>query len=123
MTKPQKITYYVLLSLISALFLFSGYDKLSGDPMAVSGFAQAGLPIWFMYMIGIGEVLGAIGLWIRPLFRYAYEGLFIVLVGAVGTTFAFVSPAMAILPLVVGILLGVVVWLHKKCCPSMPAKI
>ena len=114
MTKPQKITYYTLLVLVSALFLFSGISKLVAQPAAVQSFAQAGLPLWFLYAIGAGEVLGAIGLWIRPLFRYAYEGLFLVLLGAFGTTLTFVGAALALFPLAVGVALGVAVWLDRK---------
>src|ERR1700744_6391624 len=82
--------------------------------MDVAGFAAAGLPVWFMYVIGIGELAGAIGLWIPHFFRYAYEGLFLVLAGAFGTTLAFVSIPFALLPLIVAILLGILVWLHSK---------
>ncbi len=82
--------------------------------MAVAGFAKIGLPIWFMHIIGIGEILGAIGLWVRPVFRYAHEGLFLVLAGAFGTSLAFLGLAIALFPLVVAILLGIVVWLNDK---------
>ena len=118
MTKAQKITYYILLVLMTALFLFTGYDKLSGDRMAVSGFAAVGLPLWFMYAIGILEILGAVGLWFKGLFRYAYEGLFVILIGAILTTVVFMGPVLAILPLVVAIVLGVIVWLHSKGLPG-----
>jgi hypothetical protein len=114
MTKKQKIIYYVLFVIISALFLFSGVPKLLTIPMEAAGFMKIGLPLWFMHLIGIGEILGAIGLWVRPVFRYAYEGLFLVLAGAFGTTLVFMGFAMAIFPLVVAILLGIVVWLHSK---------
>jgi len=114
MTKKTKITYYVLLVIVCAVFLMACIPKLLGQPMVVSGFAQAGLPVWFMYCIGIGELLGVIGLWTRRFFRYAYEGLFIVLGGAIGTTIAFQSLTFALLPLVVAIILGIVVRLHNK---------
>jgi hypothetical protein len=114
MTKKQKIIYYVLLVVISGLFLFSGVPKLLTIPMAVAGFTKIGLPLWFMHIIGIGEIIGAIGLWIRPVFRYAYEGLFLVLAGAFGTTLVFIGFVMAIFPLVIAILLGVAVWLDNK---------
>ena len=67
-----------------------------------------------MYLIGVGEVLGGIGLWVRPVFCYAYEGLFIILVGAIGVSAVYVGLLTAILPIVVAILLGIVVWLNKK---------
>lgn len=114
MTKTQKIVYYILKGLLTALFLFSAYSKLSGDPMAVAGFTMTGLPVWFMYVIGIGELLGPIGLWVRPVFRYAYEGLFIILAGAIGTTCAFLPGPIVLLPILTAVALGIVVWLHGK---------
>jgi putative oxidoreductase len=114
MSKKQKIIYYILLVMISALFLFSGVPKLLAEPIAVKSFTIAGLPLWFMYLIGIGEILGAIGLWIPRVFRYAYEGLFIVLAGATGVTIAYVGLLMALFPILVAVMLGIVVWLHSK---------
>lgn len=114
MTKTKKIVYYVLLVITSLLFAYSGYDKVSGDPMAVAGFMQAHLAIWFMYFIGTAEILGAIGLWIPKLQKWAAYGLFIVLFGAVVTTAMYISAVMAIFPLVVGIALYFVLKLGKQ---------
>jgi len=114
MTKKQKIAYYILLVITSALFVFSGISKLLTQPQAVEGFAMASLPVWFMYVIGIGEVAGAIGLWTKIFFRYAYEGLFLVLAGAFALTLAYFGVAMALFPLVAAIVLGLVAWLGNK---------
>jgi len=115
MTKTQKITYYVLLTLLSLGFIAAGIPKLMADPQAVAGFAMAHLPLWFLYFIGVAEIAGAIGLWIPKLFRYAAYGLWIILAGAVVTTIAFTTtPGMAVMPVVYGIILGIIFWLHKK---------
>ena len=114
MTKKQKIAYYILLVIISLLFLSASIPKLLALPVEVQGFAQAGLPVWFMYVIGIGELCGVVGLWTRKFFRYAYEGLFIVLAGAFGTTWAFMGFLLALLPLAAAVALGFIVWLDGK---------
>ena len=114
MNKKHKVVYYVRLVVVSVLFAFSGITKLLGQPMSAAGFAMVGLPIWFMYVIGVGEILGVIGLWIRPLFRFAYEGLFAVLAGAFGTTLVFLGFGMSLFPLIVAIILAIVVHLHNK---------
>ena len=60
--------------------------------MAVAGFALIGLPLWFMYTIGILEVLGAVGLWFPwPVPHTRMKASFVILIGAVITTFIFVS--------------------------------
>ncbi len=112
MTKKQKITLYVLRTLISLLFLMAAIPKLLAQPEAVQGFAVAGLPLWFVYFIGIAEILGAIGLWIKKTSLWATWGLGIIMIGAVVVTFEFVSKAEAILPLVVGLLLIVIAKLN-----------
>ena len=114
MSTTQKITYYILLILTSVLFLYSGYSKVTAVPEVIQGFQTAHLPIWFMYFIGVCEILGAIGLLIRKLQRMAAYGLFIILAGAIVTSALFVNMLTALFPLIVAIILGSVVWLGKK---------
>jgi len=118
MTKTHKVIFYILLVITTATFLFTSYDKLSGDPMAKAGFAVAHLPVWFMYFIGVCELLGAIGLWIPRLRNWAAAGLFVILAGAIVTTVIFVSVPFALLPLIVAILLALVIWLGNKKIPA-----
>ncbi len=103
-----------MLTLISVLFLFSGYSKVSGQVAVIQGFQAAHLPIWFMYFIGVCEILGAIGLWLRKFQAWAAYGLFIILAGAVVTTAMFVSVPEALFPVITAIILGLVLWLGKK---------
>jgi putative oxidoreductase len=122
MTKSQKISYFVLLAITSALFVFTGYSKLASVPQVVQGFQVAHLPIWFMYFVGICEILGAIGLWFgvasnatsRKISLWAAYGLYIILAGAVITSAMFVSVSSAVFPLLVGVIIGVIVWLGNK---------
>jgi uncharacterized membrane protein len=112
--KNQKTIYYVLLVFVSGLFVLSGLAKLLSKPAAVEEFTSVGLPIWFMYLIGISEILGAICLWIKKLFEYASEGLFLVLVGAFGATMVSFGFLEALYPLSVFVLLYLLFWLNKK---------
>lgn len=114
MTKTQKIIYYVLLVLVSGLFLVASYAKLTGNAGAAASFTMAGLPVWFMYFIGAAELLGVIGLWIDRLHAYAAAGLFIILAGAVVVTAVFVSVPEALFPIGTAVALGAIVWLHGK---------
>ena len=110
----QKVIYYVLLVLVSAGFIFSGYSKLSADPMSVAGFVQAHLPLWFMYFIGACELFGGVGLWVSSVARYAALGLLIILAGAVVVTLIFTPPAYVIVPLMFAIALFIVLKLGTK---------
>ncbi|MDD5318546.1 MAG: DoxX family protein [Candidatus Pacebacteria bacterium] len=107
-TKKQKVIYYILLVLVSAIFLVSAYAKLTGNASAEAAFTVAHLPIWFMYFIGVAELCGAVGLWIRSLQIYAASGLFIILAGAVVVTAIYVSVPEALFPLGTAIALGII---------------
>ena len=106
MTKTQKIFYYVLLVVVSLMFVMSGYMKVSANPTSVEGFLSAHLPIWFMYFIGVAEILGGIGLWIPKLQKWAVWGLEIIMVGAVVVTVLNQPAWMALMP----VLFGAALW-------------
>jgi uncharacterized membrane protein YphA (DoxX/SURF4 family) len=110
----KKVIYYVLLVLISGLFLVASFSKLTGNPGAEAAFTVAHLPVWFMYFIGVAEVLGVIGLWIRSLQIYAASGLLIILAGAIIVTAAYVSAPEALFPFATGIALAIAVRLRHS---------
>ena len=73
---------------------------------------QMPLPGLFLRFIGVAEVLGAIGLILPGLLRIrqgltplAAAGLVIIMIGATVLTLATAGVAMALIPLVVGLLL------------------
>jgi putative oxidoreductase len=47
---------------MAVLFLFAGGTKLAGMQMHLDQFAHWGYPIWFMYVVGVIEVAGAVAL-------------------------------------------------------------
>jgi hypothetical protein len=119
-SKRMNFTLWVLQVLLALTFLFAGgmklivpYDQL----MAMGSPNQIVLPSWFIHLIGVAEVLGAIGLilprllGIRPtLTAWAAAGLVLIMIGATGTTLASGDVAGAVVPLVVGILAIVVAY-------------
>ena len=100
--------------MMSLGFIAAALPKVLGDPMAAAAFTQAHLPVWFMYFIGVAEIIGAIGLWIKKLSFYAACGLWIILAGAVFSTALLSSAGTAVIPIVYAIILGIIVWLGKK---------
>ena len=72
----------VAIALVALYVGAGGIAKLLGVPYVHSSFAALGLPRWFGYFIGVCEVLGPIGLMIRPLRAPAAAGIAIVMIGA-----------------------------------------
>lgn len=113
--KAANITLWAVQGVLAALFLFAGAMKMF-TPLAVLE-QQAHMPGLFLRFIAICELLGALGLILPGIFRIriyltslAASGLVIIMIGATIATVATASVAMAILPFMVGVLSGVVVY-------------
>lgn len=72
----------IAIGLVALYVGAGGVAKLAGVPYVHSSFAALGLPVWFGYLIGVAEILGPIGLLIRPLSALAAAGIGIIMVGA-----------------------------------------
>lgn len=51
---------FLLLALIATIFFTAGSAKLMAMPAMIAQFEHFGLPIWFMYITGVIEVLGGL---------------------------------------------------------------
>ena len=108
---------YSLLAaqILVALIIFAGgMSKLIGLPAAQQSFITLGLPMWFGYFIGIAEVSGAIGVFIRKLSALAAAGIAIIMVGAIYYHVAHTPLAQAIPATLVLICCGVIFSKRKQ---------
>lgn len=115
----MNIGLWIVQALLAALFIFSGVMKFI-TPMEEMT-KQMPMPAWFLYFIGICEILGGVGLvlpsWLRikpGLTPLAAIGLLIVMIGAVIVTVMTPDRAMAIIPAAVGVLLAWVAWARRR---------
>jgi hypothetical protein len=113
---------WIIQGLLALLFLFAGglmlvlpLEELQG-PVVVPG------P--FMRLIGVAEVLGALGLILPGLLHMltiltplAAAGLVLIMIGATVLTLASGEVAMALIPLVVGLLAAFVVYGRWRLAP------
>ena len=108
---------WIVQVLLACLFLFAGGIKfvMSVEEMT----SQMPIPLsgLFLHFIGVCEVLGALGLILPGLLRIrpgltplAAAGLAIIMVGAVVITLMAGMVALAIIPLVVGLLAAFVAY-------------
>jgi uncharacterized membrane protein YphA (DoxX/SURF4 family) len=73
---------WLLTVLLAAFFLMAGGAKLVGSPSQIAHFVRWGYPGWFLYVVGIVESVGAIGLVVPRLAGFAVFILGIAMIGA-----------------------------------------
>jgi putative oxidoreductase len=69
--KGKNISLWILQILLAAAMLAAGILKLNGQPEMVLAFDKIGWGRWFLYVTGVLEVVGGIGLLIPRLVFYA----------------------------------------------------
>ena len=128
MSKKVGITLWVVQGLLAALFLFAGGVKLVSSAAQMQG--PPDLPLWFLRFIGVCEVTGALGLLLPGIFRIrtgltplAAAGLVIIMIGATTVTAIWMSPALALMPLIVGVLAGWVAYARWLSVPLRGARL
>lgn len=84
--KRDKIIYWVATGLVAAGMGLSAYMYLSKNPQLVSSFTAIGFPVYFITILGVAKLLGAIVL-VAPLWsklkEWAYAGFLFVFTGAI----------------------------------------
>lgn len=122
--KGVSIALWATQGILTAVFLFAGATKFL---MPIEELTKGSpLPAWFLLFIGAMEILGGIGLivpaltGIRPVLTpVAACGLVIIMIGA--TVVSMPMGAVALIPLVVGILAAFVAYGRFRLKP-IPAR-
>lgn len=113
---------WIVQALLAAIFLFAGGMKLILPIEEMT--KEIPMPGLFLRFIAVCEVLGAIGVILPALLRIqpsltplAAAGLLIIMIGATVLTLATGEIAMALTPLVVGILAAFVAYGRWRLAP------
>ena len=113
----MNVALWTVQALLALIFLFAGGMKLIMPIEEMTKQMPLPLPGLFLRFIAVCEVLGAIGLILPGLLRIrpgltplAAAGLVIIMIGATMFTLATGAIAMALIPLVVGILAAFVAY-------------
>ena len=113
---------WIVQGLLALLFLWAGGMKLVLPVEAMT--EQMPLPGLFLRFIGVAEVLGALGLILPGLLRLrpaltplAAAGLVLIMIGATVLTLVGGAVAMALFPLVVGLLAAFVAYGRWRLAP------
>lgn len=107
----KHITGWALAVILALAFLMAGGTKLSGQAEMVENFDKWGLSSTAMYLIGLAEILGAIGLLVPRTRFLAALGLMALMLGAIGTH--LLNTETFVPPLVLLLLLSLLAWVRK----------
>jgi uncharacterized membrane protein YphA (DoxX/SURF4 family) len=114
---------WIIQVLLALLFLFAGSMKWI-QPIEEMTKQVPNMPGWFLRFIGLAEMLGGLGLLLPGLLRIrpgltplAAAGLVIIMIGATVVTVMIGGGAMALIPLVVGILAAFVAYGRWQLAP------
>lgn len=81
--KQSKI-YYVKLGLVYLLglmFVAAAVMKLIGNKMEVEAFTKVGIGMWFMYFVGVWELIAGVAVFMK---QYRRIGLILIALACVG---------------------------------------
>jgi putative oxidoreductase len=107
-SKGMDITLWIATVLAAALFFVVGGAKIGG--WADAQFIAWGYSTGFAVLIGVLEVLFAIGLLIKRTAAWASFGLMAIMLGAIGTHLTHGEYLMMLVPIAVFVVLGFIAW-------------
>jgi putative oxidoreductase len=102
----KKIIKTALWVVLGVMFIMAGGAKLMGQHSQVEHFAQWGYPLWFLYVIGLVEVVGGMCLFIPKAQYYGIVVLSFTMLGAAMTH--FMANEMSAFPIPLVLLAGLV---------------
>ncbi len=110
----RRQTFIIWIVTVPPFLIFggAGLAKVMGAEPMVQSLASFGLPTWFVTLIGVGEVVGAIGLLVRPVSSLAALGLAAIAFGAIVTQ-AVNAPITTAIPAIILLVLSLAAaWLR-----------
>ncbi|HTH56827.1 MAG TPA: DoxX family protein [Cyclobacteriaceae bacterium] len=113
--RRDKVIYWTATGLVSAGMLMSAFMYLTRNAQLMQSFKYAGYPEYFVTLLGIAKLLGAVALVVpiwSKLKEWAYAGFAFTFIGAIWTHVATSTPWMA--PLIALVLLTVSYWYHGR---------
>ena len=65
----KRFSGFIARAILTLIFTAAAGMKFAALPFEVAGFERFGYPLWFMYVIGALQLLGAVLLWVRGFTR------------------------------------------------------
>ncbi|MEM1233297.1 MAG: DoxX family protein [Pseudomonadota bacterium] len=112
MENAKKYGLIGLKALLTLVFAFAAFGKLSGNPDMVAVFETIGFGQWFRYVAGIVEIVGVALFWV-PRAQWIGAGLLVCTMACAVLFHIFVLGPSLVPALVLGILCAVVLYAHR----------
>lgn len=123
MTKRNKIIYWIATLWLALGMVSTGILQLSGteaegalSPPGVWGISQLGYPVYFLMILGIWKILGAVAVLIPkfPLLKeWAYAGFFFIMTGAIFSHIAKGDAMSELFPSLLLLFLTITSWYFR----------
>ncbi len=94
------IALWAISGLLALFFVAMGLPKMLGLGGWAGRFAAWGYPPWFVVVVGVGEIGGAVMLLVPQLARPGAAGLSVIMLGAVATHLLYGEHARIVVPLI-----------------------
>jgi hypothetical protein len=110
-SKTKNILVWIIAGILAFIFAFVGIEKLIGTQDQLKNFELWHLPLWYRFPIGIIEIIIAGGL-LWPFFRkITIFGIFVWAIAAAALHTHAGEYLLATLPLLLGIIAGVLLFI------------
>jgi len=106
----KPIASHVVAGIMSVVFLGEGLAKMIGTPGLAEHFEHWGLPLWFMGVVGVFEVVAAILIAIPKTRFFGAVMICALMVGATGTHERHEEALSALLTVAIGLIAGGFAW-------------
>jgi len=119
--KAQKIIYWVITGMVAAGMTMSGFMYVTRSPEMVGAFESLGFPTYFMLILGIAKLLGALAL-VAPVAsrfkEWAYAGFMFTFIGATSTHLITHTPWISPAVFLIFLASSYVLWIRVKANQS-----
>ena len=112
-SRVKNVIAWITQILLAVLYVLAASGKLMSRPQWIELFRKWGFPNRFYLIVGALELLGAVGLLIPRLTRYAAFGLIALMMGAAATHLINGEGLQVLRPLIFILFLALIVYLRR----------
>ena len=112
-SRAKSAISWIFQILLAGVFALAAYGKVTSRPQWIELFRNWGFPDKFYLVVGVLELLGAVGLLIPRIAGYAAAALIVLMIGASATHLINGESLQTLRPLIVIGFLALIVYLRR----------